>query len=52
MDMIGYMAEMILVSFLIGAVLGAVIAVHLARPQKQHAADTNEAVAVKVKAKH
>jgi hypothetical protein len=50
MDMIGYMAEIVLVAFILGGFLGAAIAVHVSRPRSQEM-HHGEAVAVKVKAR-
>ncbi|MDH5300197.1 MAG: hypothetical protein OEW58_02400 [Gammaproteobacteria bacterium] len=51
MDMVGYMAEIVLVSFLVGGVVGAVITAHLLVKPRQVSATESEAVPVKVKAK-
>ena len=50
MDMIGYMAEIVLVAFILGGFLGAVVAVHLSRPRTE-GAHHGEPVTAKVKVK-
>ena len=51
MDMLGYMAEIILVSFLIGAVMGGVVTAHMLARTRQTEMNSVEAVPAKVKVK-
>lgn len=51
MDMVGYMAEIVMVSFLLGAVVGVVATAHLLTKPRHIEANETEAVPVKVKVK-
>lgn len=52
MDMVYYAGEIIVVTFLLGAVVGAVVAVHLLQPKMRSEDVTGaEPAVVKVKAK-